>query len=95
MKKQLLVLIALGVAAGAGPAAAQARPATTPCPYGYPAAARPACVGGHTDRLLPIVYGRPTPHTLRRARQGTVVLRGCLVSGCDPRYYCPVHKKDL
>jgi hypothetical protein len=52
-------------------------------------------VGGHTDRLLPIVYGRPTPKTMRRAQQGTVVLRGCLVSGCDPRYYCPVHKKDL
>ena len=91
---QLLTRILLGVAAGAAPAA-QTSTAAPPCPYDYPAAQRPACVGGHTNRLLPIVYGRPTPQTVRRARQGQVVLRGCLVSGCDPRYYCPVHKKDL
>ncbi len=95
MKKQLLAFIALGAMVGVGPATAQAPPGATACPYAYPAAARPACVGGHTDRLLPIVYGRPTPRAIRRARQGTVVLRGCLVSGCDPRYHCPVHKKDL
>ncbi|RZK50038.1 MAG: hypothetical protein EOO59_16140 [Hymenobacter sp.] len=93
MKKQLVALL---LAVGNGSAASAqpgARPA--PCPYRYPAASRPACVGGHTDRLLPIVYGRPTPHTLRQAQQGRLVLRGCLVSGCDPRYYCPIHKRDL
>jgi hypothetical protein len=52
-------------------------------------------VGDHTDRLLPIVYGRPASQTQRLAQQGKVVLRGCLISGCDPRYYCPIHKKDL
>ena len=93
MKKQLVALL---LAVGTGPAASaqpSARPA--PCPYHYPATSRPACVGGHTDRLLPIVYGRPTPHIQRQVQQGRVVLRGCLVSGCDPRYYCPVHKRDL
>ncbi|RYY09878.1 MAG: hypothetical protein EOO36_21505 [Cytophagaceae bacterium] len=95
MKKQLLALL---LAAGTGPAArAQtgALPVAGPCPYDYPPNSRPACVGGHTDRLLPIVYGRPAPQAIRQARQGKVVLRGCLVSGCDPRYYCPVHRKDL
>lgn len=94
MPNRLLTLILLGVAMGTNPAA----PAQTaaPCPYNYPAAHhRLACVGGHSDRLLPIVYGRPMPPTQRLARQGKVVLRGCLVSGCDPRYYCPVHQKDL
>lgn len=94
MKTELLAL-ALSLAASISRAPTQASVQSAPCPYGYPAASRPACVGGHTNRLLPIVYGRPTPQTRRRARQGQVVLRGCLVSGCDPRYYCPVHKKDL
>lgn len=93
MKTQLLALLLIVSTGPAAPAQTSARPA--PCPYYYPATSRPACVGGHTDRLLPILYGRPTPQTQRRARQGQVVLRGCLVSGCDPRYYCPVHKRDL
>ena len=95
MKKQLLAL-ALAVDAGqVAQAPPGARPTATPCPYHYPATSRPACVGGHTDRLVPIVYGRPTPQAVRQAKQGNLVLRGCLVSDCDPRYYCPVHKRDL
>jgi hypothetical protein len=94
MPHRLSALILLGIAVSPGPAAL-AQTAAAPCPYQYPAAQRPACVGGHTNRLLPIVYGRPTAPTQRLARQGKVVLRGCLVSGCDPRYYCPIHKKYL
>ena len=94
MPNRLLTLILLGVAISTNPAA-PAQTAAAPCPYNYPAAHRPACVGGHSDRLLPIVYGRPTPRTQRQARQGKVVRRGCLVSGCAPRYYCPIYKKDL
>jgi hypothetical protein len=94
MPHRLSALILLGIALGPSPAAL-AQTAATPCPYNYPAAHRPACVGDHTDRLLPIVYGRPASQTQRLAQQGKVVLRGCLISGCDPRYYCTIHKKDL
>ncbi len=88
----MVLLMAVGTGSAAS---AQHSAHPEPCPYHYPATRRPACVGGHTDRLLPLVYGRPTPQTQRQARQGRVVLRGCLVSACDPRYYCPVHKREL
>lgn len=94
MKQQFLTLCLVAGANLVTQGQASTPPAA-PCAYHYPAAHHPACVGGHTDQLLPIVYGRPTPQAVRQAQRGRVVLRGCLVSGCDPRYYCPLHKKDL
>lgn len=55
----------------------------------------PACVGSHTDHFIPIVYGFPTQRTLHRVKQGKLYLGGCEVSGCDPHYYCPIHRKEL
>jgi hypothetical protein len=66
-----------------------------PCRYRYSPHRLPACVGGHTDQFIPIVYGFPNARTLQRAKQGKLYLGGCEVSGCDPKYYCPLHQQEL
>ena len=66
-----------------------------PCTFLYSGNQRPACVGGHTNHLLPIVYGLPSKKAMARAKAGKIHLGGCLITGCDPRYYCPLHKKEL
>lgn len=63
------------------------------CPYS--SRGKPECVGGHTNHLLPIAYGLPSARTMARAKAGKIYLGGCEVTGCDPRYYCPIHKQLL
>lgn len=67
----------------------------SPCRFVYTHKGIPPCVGGHIDRIIPMSYGLPTAKTLRRAKRGKVYLAGCELWGCDPRYYCPVHQKEL
>jgi hypothetical protein len=55
----------------------------------------PKCVGGHTDQIIPIVYGRPIAETMTNAKEGLVRIGGCMVTGCDPNYYCTLHKIEL
>lgn len=66
-----------------------------PCMFLYASNQRPACVGGHIDHLLPIVYGLPNKKAMARAKAGKVYLGGCQITGCDPQYYCPLHHKEL
>lgn len=66
-----------------------------PCTFRYAGRQRPACMGGHTDHLLPIVYGLPGKRAMTRAKAGKIYLGGCQLTGCDPRYYCPIHQKEL
>ncbi|WP_460504098.1 carboxypeptidase-like regulatory domain-containing protein [Hymenobacter agri] len=66
-----------------------------PCEFQYAERQRPACVGGHTDHLLPIVYGLLSKRAMARAKAGKIYLGGCQVTGCDPRYYCPIHQKEV
>lgn len=63
-----------------------------PCKWHYLKNKVPACVGGHTDHIIPIVYGLPGKRTMEKAKRGKVYLGGCEVYGCDPKYYCRVHK---
>lgn len=56
---------------------------------------KPKCIDGHTDNIIPISYGLPFKRTLRRAKKGKVFLAGCIVSGCDPQFYCKLHKREL
>jgi hypothetical protein len=90
---KILFALPLSLAASANAQGQVSAPLAAPTSTQLPAT-RPAWVG-HTDRLLPIVYSRPTPQTMRQAQQGKMVLRGCLVSACDRHYYCTIHKNDL
>lgn len=61
------------------------------CPYRYPKGFTPHCLKKPSDPIVPIVYGLPTRKTLARAKAGEVHLGGCLITGCDPKYYCGTH----
>jgi hypothetical protein len=65
------------------------------CPYAYKRGKKPACLGGHTDQVVPIAYGLPGAKTMKKAKQGKLCLGGCNVTDCDPGYYCLIHKREL
>lgn len=67
-----------------------------PCPYA-PQGQAPACVAGHQDHLIPVLYGLISDSEVgRRARRGEVKLAGCLVSdACRSHFYCTLHQKYL
>jgi hypothetical protein len=75
---------------------AQSREEARPCPYAK-AGQNPSGVEGHKDGILPVEYGLQVvgPKTGRRARRGETKDGGCVVSNCDPYYYCTLHKKYL
>ncbi|WP_181309092.1 carboxypeptidase-like regulatory domain-containing protein [Rufibacter sp. XAAS-G3-1] len=66
-----------------------------PCGFVYAKNTQVKCIGGHTDNIIPIVYGLPTKRTMNRAEKGLVRLAGCIISECDPQYYCKIHKLEL
>jgi hypothetical protein len=65
------------------------------CSYVYPKRYKPKCPYGHTDQIIPIVYGLPGPKLLQKSKEGRVQLGGCIISDCDPHYYCRVHKIEI
>ncbi|MVN79261.1 DUF2012 domain-containing protein [Hymenobacter sp. HMF4947] len=85
----------IGVSITTAQAARLTIPFPGPCPYTYPHHKLSVCMGGHTNHFIPIAYGLPTARMMQRAKQGKVYLGGCQVTGCDPKYYCPIHQKEL
>ena len=65
------------------------------CPYAPAHGRTPACVNGHTDHVVPIAYGLPSAKMMAKAKAGKVYLGGCQLTGCDPHYYCLIHKREL
>lgn len=60
------------------------------CLYNHPSDYFPVCSEGHTDGIIPIIYGKIA---LRRSKEPDEFLAGgCMVSDCDPKYYCKWHK---
>ena len=66
-----------------------------PCKFVYIKGQKVKCIGGHTDNIIPILYGLPAKKTFEKAKKGLVLLGGCIVSDCDPHYYCTIHKREL
>jgi hypothetical protein len=66
-----------------------------PCQYLYSKEKPISCMGGHTDHIVPIVYGLPGKRLLEKAKKEKVYLAGCQTTGCAPQYYCVTHKKEL
>ena len=62
-----------------------------PCPNSQNKSKK-ICPFGHSDEIIPIVYGLPTQRTLERAEKGRCELGGCMVTECDPQWYCKKHK---
>jgi hypothetical protein len=53
------------------------------------------CPKGHSNDLIPIVYGLPGKKHMRQSEKGKVRLGGCLVTECDPKWYCKDHKIEF
>jgi hypothetical protein len=70
-------------------------PHPLPCPYNYSSDFQPRCIRGHTDNIIPMVYGMPSKRTLKKAKKGKIHLSGCNVSDCDPKFYCVIHKIEF
>lgn len=66
-------------------------PHPLPCPYNYSNDFQPRCIRGHTDNIIPIVYGLPGKRLMKKASKGKIHLSGCNVSDCDPKFYCAIH----
>ena len=63
------------------------------CPY---IKARDICpICSKTDMVIPIIYGEPTSESMSKAEDGKIRLAGCLVSTCDPNWYCKRDKKEF
>lgn len=41
-----------------------------------------------TDEAIPIAYGEPTSKSLKKAMKGKIMLGGCIISPCNPHWYC-------
>ncbi len=51
--------------------------------------------GNHSNNIIPIVYGLPGKKLMKKAEKGKVRLGGCIISECDPKWYCKIHKKSF
>ncbi len=48
-------------------------------------------IDGSTSEVIPIIYGLPGNKLMKKAERGKVRLGGCIVTGCDPQWYCERH----
>ncbi len=65
-----------------------------PCLYDHPAGYIPTCPKNHTDSIISIVYGLIVTKgdTLVKDKKDMKVrYAGCLITGCDPQFYCKEH----
>lgn len=66
-----------------------------PCLYDYPANYIPICPENHIDNIIPIVYGfvgRQLRPKDQNQKDNDTYSGGCVTTGCDPKFYCTVHK---
>ena len=66
-----------------------------PCKYKYVKGKKPNCVAGHTDHIVPIIYGLPDARLMAKARKEKAYLGGCQLYDCHPEYYCTIHKVEI
>jgi len=49
----------------------------------------PRCpICNKTDEIIPILYGEPTNKSLKRAKKEKIMLGGCVITHCNPNWYC-------
>jgi hypothetical protein len=68
-----------------------------PCLYDYPKNYIPTCPENHTDKIIPIIYGLVV-HVKSKAnekQEPDYFSGGCVTTGCDPKYYCTIHKIEF
>ena len=66
-----------------------------PSPCSFAKGPKPACPLQHSNGIIPIFYGLPSPRALKKAKKGTIHLGGCITTDCDPTYFCKVHNMEI
>lgn len=67
------------------------------CLYDLADGVVPKCPANHTDQIIPITYGLIGFVNAEAEKQidSTFHLGGCVVTDCDPQYYCKIHKVEF
>jgi hypothetical protein len=63
-----------------------------PCLFDHPQGYVPVCPKNHSDNIIPIVYGLLIHSSLDTAGKKKYWAGGCVTYGCDPHFYCTIHK---
>lgn len=56
---------------------------------------KPACPKCGGQETIPILYGYPSPATLRKWKRKEVELGGCCIGNNDPQWYCKNCQKNF
>lgn len=65
-----------------------------PCLYDHPVGYVPVCPQKHRDNIVPILYGLIVTKVEKFKKDKDdleVRYGGCVVTGCDPQFYCKQH----
>ena len=65
-----------------------------PCLYDHPAGYIPTCPKNHIDSIIPIIYGLVATTIewgTKNKKEVNAKYAGCVVTDCDPQFYCKLH----
>jgi hypothetical protein len=68
------------------------------CLYDYPVGYVPECPKSHKNKIVPIIYGLVATLIPKNGNkipiksEPTYYSGGCVISECDPKYYCTIHQ---
>jgi uncharacterized Zn-finger protein len=65
-----------------------------PCLFDHPKDYLPICPKNHSDNIIPIVYGfiaTRGDEFIKDKKEMKVIYAGCLMTGCDPQFFCKQH----
>lgn len=68
------------------------------CLYDHPANYIPTCPKNHTDSIIQISYGLIATRGdtfIKDKKEMKVKYGGCVMTGCDPQFYCKEHDIDF
>jgi hypothetical protein len=66
-----------------------------PCKFMYIKGQKPKCIYGHTDHIIPVIYGYPDQKMMEKAKKAEIHLGGCVISPCHPHFFCTIHNIEL
>jgi hypothetical protein len=69
-----------------------------PCLFDRPKDYIPTCPKNHLDSIVPILYGlilQKFNKKTGKVIENDVEYGGCVVTGCDPQFYCKLHKLEF
>ena len=69
-----------------------------PCLFDYPQNYIATCPQNHKDSIIPIIYGLITKRNnnfIKDQKDIKYKYAGCVSFGCDPKFYCKLHKIEF